>query len=69
MSFVMIATGVSSSKSRVRTLSIRSLLLGGGVAATLLLSAGVGVGWWISSAKLVAPPPKPEKGRGKHKKD
>ena len=48
MSFVMIATGRASSGAPVRTLSIRSLLFGGGVVALLLLAAGVGLGWWIS---------------------
>jgi murein DD-endopeptidase MepM/ murein hydrolase activator NlpD len=53
MSFVMIATGPASSGAPVRTLSIRSLLFGGGVVAFLLLAAGVGLGWWIS---IVAAP-------------
>jgi murein DD-endopeptidase MepM/ murein hydrolase activator NlpD len=55
MSFVMIAAGATSSGSRVRTLSIRSVLLGGVLAALVLLTAGVGLGRWISGP--AAPPP------------
>ena len=53
MSFVMIATGTTSSGSRVRTLSLRSLWLGGGLMALTLLTAGVGLGCWVST--LAAP--------------
>ena len=53
MSFVMIATGPASSGAAVRTLSIRSLLLGGGVVAFALLAIGVGLGWWLTT--LAAP--------------
>jgi murein DD-endopeptidase MepM/ murein hydrolase activator NlpD len=49
MSFVMIATGPAS-RSRVRTLPLRPLLLAAAVAALLLLAAGVALGQWWSSA-------------------
>ena len=49
MSFVMIAAG-STSGSRVRTVSIRSLLLGAAAAACCLVFAGAGLGYWISRA-------------------
>ncbi len=53
MSFVMIAAG-SSSGSRVRTVSIRSLLLGTAVAACCLVLAGAGLGHWLSTADAPA---------------
>ena len=53
MSFVMIATGPASSGAAVRTLSIRSLLLGGCVVACALLATGAGLGWWFGT--LAAP--------------
>lgn len=53
MSFVMIAAG-STSGSRVRTVSIRSLLLGATGAACSLLLAGAGLGYWLSNSN--APP-------------
>ena len=49
MSCVMIATGSTSSGSRVRTLSLRSLWLGGGLMALTLLTAGAGLGCWIAT--------------------
>ncbi|MEP7297313.1 MAG: M23 family metallopeptidase [Burkholderiales bacterium] len=49
MSFVMIATGLTTGGSRVRTLSTRSLLLGGGLTAMMLLAAGVGLGRWLAA--------------------
>lgn len=49
MSFVMFAGGLTSGGSRIRTLSVRSLLLGGGLAALVLMSAGAGLGYWISA--------------------
>jgi murein DD-endopeptidase MepM/ murein hydrolase activator NlpD len=47
MSFVIIAAGPTSC-SRVRTMSIRSLLFGSGLAAFCLLAAGAGLGYWMS---------------------
>ncbi len=49
MSFVMIATG-STSRSRVHTLSIRSLLFGSSLAGFGVLAAGIGLGSWITAA-------------------
>jgi murein DD-endopeptidase MepM/ murein hydrolase activator NlpD len=49
VSFVMIASGPTSSASRVRTLSVHSLMFGGVLLALLLLGAGVGLGLWISA--------------------
>lgn len=58
MSFVMIATGSTSSASRVRTVSTRSLMLGGALSALLLLAAGAGLGSWLSaSASAWVPAP------------
>ncbi len=51
MSFIMIAAGPTSC-SRVRTVSIRSLLVAGSVVALLLLAAGAGLARWVA-----APPP------------
>ena len=62
MSFVMIATGPSGSGSKVRTLSIRSLLAGGALSAFALVAAGIGVGCWIATpALVVAKAAEPEK--------
>ena len=49
MSFVMIATGLTTGGSRVRTLSTRSLLLGGAFLALVLLAAGVSLGHWLAA--------------------
>jgi len=57
MAFVMIATGTTS-RSRVRTLSVRPLIAAMGLAALALLASGGAVGYW--AAELVArslPPP------------
>ena len=48
MSYVMIAAG-STRASSVRTLSIRALVIGAGVAAVSLLVAGAALGYWLSS--------------------
>ena len=53
MSFVMIATGPTSSGARVRTLSLGALMLGSGAVAVALLAGGVGLGWWLSPAVAV----------------
>ncbi len=53
MSFVMIAAG-STHGSRMRTLSLRRLLLGAAVAACSLLLAGAGLGYWVSQPKATA---------------
>jgi len=50
MSFVMISTGAAS-RSRVRTLSIRHVLIGGAATALLLLSAGTVLGYWLGAAQ------------------
>jgi murein DD-endopeptidase MepM/ murein hydrolase activator NlpD len=47
MSFVMIATGATS-RSRVRTLSVRPLIALAGVAALGLLASGGAVGYWLA---------------------
>ena len=51
MAFVMIATGATS-RSRVRTLPVRSLIAAMAVAALALLASGGAVGFWV--AELVA---------------
>lgn len=56
MSFVMIAAG-STHGSRVRTLSVRVLLLGAVVAAGGLLVAGAGLGYWMSRPEATANTP------------
>jgi murein DD-endopeptidase MepM/ murein hydrolase activator NlpD len=53
MSFVMIATGATS--SQVRTLSVRALLSGGALAALLLLGTGAALGYWLAPASAPAP--------------
>lgn len=53
MAFVMIATGATS-RSRVRTLSVRPLIALAGVAALALLASGGAVGYWL--ADVAAPP-------------
>lgn len=66
MAFIMIATGASS-RSRVRTLSVRPLLLVALSAALGLLAAGSGLGYWLAEPQLlraapaaaVAPAPEP----------
>jgi murein DD-endopeptidase MepM/ murein hydrolase activator NlpD len=54
MSFVMIATGAAS-RSRVRTLSIRHVLIGGAAAALLLMGAGAALGYWLAAAQAPMP--------------
>ena len=48
MSFIMFAAG-STSGSRLRTVSARALLFGSALAAVGLLTAGAGVGYWMSA--------------------
>ena len=47
MAFVMIATGATS-RSRVRTLSVRPLIAPPGVAALALLASGGALGYWLA---------------------
>jgi murein DD-endopeptidase MepM/ murein hydrolase activator NlpD len=56
MAFVMIATGATS-RSRVRTLSVRPLIAGAGLAALALLGSGGAVGYWVAefAARPVTP--------------
>ena len=56
MAFVMIATGATS-RSRVRTLSVRPLVAAAGLAALALLGSGGAVGYWVAefAAKEVTP--------------
>lgn len=54
MSFVMIAAGPTSC-SRVRTISIRSLVIGSALAACGVLSAGAGLGYWMAAPAPAAP--------------
>jgi murein DD-endopeptidase MepM/ murein hydrolase activator NlpD len=62
MSFIMIAAGPTRCCA-VRTVSMRAMVLGGGVAALVLLAAGIGIGLWASaaaspdSAASASPPP------------
>jgi murein DD-endopeptidase MepM/ murein hydrolase activator NlpD len=51
MAFVMIATGATS-RSRVRTLSVRPLIALAGVAALALLGSGGALGYWLAEAPL-----------------
>ena len=53
MSFVMIAAG-STHGARMRTLSLRRLLLLAAVAACSLLFAGAGLGYWMSRPEATA---------------
>jgi murein DD-endopeptidase MepM/ murein hydrolase activator NlpD len=50
MSFVMISTGAAS-RSRVRTLSIRHVLVGSAALAVLLLASGTVLGYWIAASQ------------------
>ena len=56
MAFVMIATGATS-RSRVRTLSVRPLVAAAGLAALALLGSGGAVGYWVAefAAREVTP--------------
>ena len=56
MAFVMIATGATS-RSRVRTLSVRPLVAAAGLAALALLGSGGAVGYWVAefAAKEATP--------------
>ena len=47
MSFVVIAAG-STHGSRIRTLSMRSLLIATGISALGMLALGLGLGYWLS---------------------
>jgi len=58
MSFVMFAAG-STSGSRVRTVSVRALLLGSGFVALGLLASGVGLGYWLSVQSALAAQERP----------
>jgi murein DD-endopeptidase MepM/ murein hydrolase activator NlpD len=55
MSFIMIAAGPTSC-SRVRTLSVRTLLFASGLAGLALVAAGVGLGQWLAAPAIVAAP-------------
>ncbi len=55
MAFVMIATGATS-RSRVRTLSVRPLIAFAGLAALGLLASGGALGYWIADL-VVRPAP------------
>jgi murein DD-endopeptidase MepM/ murein hydrolase activator NlpD len=55
MAFVMIATGATS-RSRIRTLSVRPLIAGAGLAALALLASGGALGYWIADL-VVRPAP------------
>ncbi len=50
MAFVMIATGATS-RSRVRTLSVRPLALTLALAALALLTAGGALGYWLAAGR------------------
>ncbi|MGK2900276.1 MAG: M23 family metallopeptidase [Burkholderiaceae bacterium] len=53
MSIIMFAAG-STRGSPLRSVSIRALLLGGGLAAFGLLAIGAGLGYWLS-VRILAP--------------
>ena len=55
MSFVMFAAGPTSC-SRMRTISIRALVLGSALAAVGMLALGAGLGYWISAPAAAASP-------------
>ena len=61
MPFIMFAAG-SARSAQLRTLSMRALLFGGGLAAIGLLAAGAGLGYWMS-APLQPAPAAPERAR------
>jgi murein DD-endopeptidase MepM/ murein hydrolase activator NlpD len=56
MAFVMIATGATS-RSRVRTLSVRPLIAAVGIAALALLASGGAVGYWLAELGPRSLPP------------
>ena len=57
MSFVMFAAGPTSC-SRMRTISIRALVLGSALVAAGMLALGAGLGYWLSgSAAATTPAP------------
>jgi murein DD-endopeptidase MepM/ murein hydrolase activator NlpD len=56
MAFVMIATGATS-RSRVRTLSVRPLIAVAGLAALALLGSGGALGYWIAEPTSRPMPP------------
>ena len=53
MSFVMFAAGPAGC-SRVRTVSIRTLLIGLGAAGCALVALGAGVGYWAAAPQPIA---------------
>ena len=55
MAFVMIATGATS-RSRVRTVSVRPLMVLAGFAAVALLASGGAVGYWLAELPLRSAP-------------
>ena len=55
MSFILYAAG-STSGSRVRTVSVRAVLFGGVLAASALLAAGAGAGYWMSAMAAAMQP-------------
>jgi murein DD-endopeptidase MepM/ murein hydrolase activator NlpD len=55
MAFVMIATGATS-RSRVRTLSVRPLIALAGLAALALLASGGAVGYWLAELAMRSMP-------------
>jgi len=55
MSFIMYTAGTTQG-SRLRSVSVRALLLGAGVAALGLLGAGAGLGYWVSARVPTAAP-------------
>ena len=56
MAFVMIATGATS-RSRVRTLSVRPLIAIAGLGALALLGSGGALGYWIAELAVRPLPP------------
>ena len=62
MSFILYAAG-STSGSRVRTVSVRTVLFGGVLAASGLLAAGAGAGYWMSAGPLPTVHAAPERPR------
>lgn len=58
MSFVMFAAG-STTCARVRTVSLRAVMISGALAAITLLAAGASLGYWLNVPGAAASPERP----------
>jgi murein DD-endopeptidase MepM/ murein hydrolase activator NlpD len=55
MSFIMIAAGPAGC-SRIRTVSVRTLLIAGGLAGGALMALGAGFGYWAAAWSAISTP-------------